>query len=127
MKYDDKKKDLFKRRSSPTIKGIICFISDTKHLSHTYAAKKLCITQRAVSRQIQQLENFLGVELFIRTRHGVELTIAGQQYIKSIKPYTLGLEKCTADVISHNGSGGTLKLGVVPTFATHWLLPKLHL
>ncbi len=69
----------------------------------------------------------MGVELFIRTRHGVELTIAGQQYFKSIKPYLLGLEKCTADVISHKGLGGTLKLGVVPTFATRWLLPKLHL
>ena len=39
----------------------------------------------------------------------------------------MGLEKCTADVISHKGLGGTLKLGVVPTFATRWLLPKLHL
>ena len=30
-------------------------------------------------------------------------------------------------MISHKGLGGTLKLGVVPTFATRWLLPKLHL
>lgn len=115
------------RRSIPSIQGLICFESAAKHLSYTYAAQELCITQSAVSRQIQQLEDFLGVELFIRTRHGVELTIAGQQYFKSIKPYLLGLEKCTADVISHKGLGGTLKLGVVPTFATRWLLPKLHL
>ena len=47
--------------------------------------------------------------------------------LSRIKPYLLGLEKCTADVISHKGLGGTLKLGVVPTFATRWLLPKLHL
>ena len=115
------------RKSIPSIQGLICFESAAKHLSYTYAAQELCITQSAVSRQIQQLEDFLGVELFIRTRHGVELTIAGQQYFKSIKPYLLGLEKCTADVISHKGLGGTLKLGVVPTFATRWLLPKLHL
>ncbi len=78
------------RRSIPSIQGLICFESAAKHLSYTYAAQELCITQSAVSRQIQQLEDFLGVELFIRTRHGVELTIAGQQYFKSIKPYLLG-------------------------------------
>ncbi|MGS5637642.1 LysR family transcriptional regulator, partial [Acinetobacter baumannii] len=49
------------RRSIPSIQGLICFESAAKHLSYTYAAQELCITQSAVSRQIQQLEDFLGV------------------------------------------------------------------
>jgi DNA-binding transcriptional LysR family regulator len=38
----------------------------------------------------------------------------------------LGIEQSTLDLISHKGLGGTLKLGVVPTFATRWLLPRLY-
>lgn len=114
------------RRNIPSLQGLLCFEAAAKHLSYTYASQELFITQSAVSRQIQQLEEFLGLTLFNRTRHGVELTVAGHQYYKSIKPYLLGLEQSTLDVISHKGLGGTLKLGVVPTFATRWLLPKLH-
>ncbi|MGE8559021.1 LysR family transcriptional regulator [Acinetobacter sp. ANC 4169] len=114
------------RRQIPSTQGLICFESAAKHASYTHASQELFITQSAVSRQIQQLEDFLGVSLFTRTRHGVELTHAGQQYYKTIKPYLRGLEQSTLDVMSHKGLGGTLKLGVVPTFATRWLLPKLH-
>lgn len=115
------------RRMIPSLQSLICFESAAKHKSYTYAAQELCITQSAVSRQIQQLEAFLNIELFHRTRHGVELTHAGEQYFQNIKSHLLGLEQNTLDLISHKGLGGTLKLGVVPTFATRWLLPKLYL
>ncbi len=114
------------RRNIPSLQSLICFESAAKHSSYTHASQELFITQSAVSRQIQQLEDYLGVQLFSRTRHGVELTEAGRQYAKNIKPLLLGIEKTTADLMSHKGLGGTLKIGVVPTFATRWLLPKLH-
>ncbi len=114
------------RRNIPSLQALLCFESAAKHCSYTHASQELFITQSAVSRQIQQLEEFLGLSLFIRTRHGVELTPAGQHYYKSIKPYLLGLEQSTLDVMSYKGLGCTLKLGVVPTFATRWLVPKLH-
>ncbi|RZG65743.1 LysR family transcriptional regulator [Acinetobacter bouvetii] len=114
------------RRNIPSLQSLICFEAAAKHSSYTHASQELFITQSAVSRQIQQLEEYLGVNLFSRTRHGVELTEAGKQYAKGIKPYLQGIEKITADIMTHKGLGGTLKLGVVPTFATRWLLPKLH-
>lgn len=114
------------RRNIPSMQSLLCFESAAKHSSYTHASQELCITQSAVSRQIQQLEDSLQLELFTRTRHGVELTVAGQQYYNLIKPHLLGLEQSTLDLMSHKGLGGTLKLGVVPTFATCWLLPKLH-
>lgn len=114
------------RRIIPSLQSLICFESAAKHLSYTFAAKELHLTQSAVSRQIQQLEEFLGLNLFNRTRYGVELTQAGEQYHQNIKSHLLGIEQKTLDIISHKGLGGTLKLGVVPTFATCWLLPKLH-
>ncbi|WP_180116965.1 LysR substrate-binding domain-containing protein [Acinetobacter sp. YH12096] len=114
------------RRNIPSLQSLICFESAAKHASYTHASQELFITQSAVSRQIQQLEEYLGVMLFSRTRHGVDLTEAGKQYAKSIKPFLQGIEKSTSDIMMHKGLGGTLKLAVVPTFATRWLLPKLH-
>lgn len=114
------------RRKIPSMQSLLCFESAAKHASYTHASQELSMTQSAVSRQIQQLEEFLDIQLFTRTRHGMELTVAGTQYYDAIKPYLIGLEKATQEVMSHKGLGGTLKLGVVPTFATRWLLPKLH-
>lgn len=114
------------RRNIPSLQSLICFESAAKHASYTHASQELFITQSAVSRQIQQLEEYLGVMLFSRTRHGVDLTEAGKQYAKSIKPFLQGIEKSTSDIMTHKGLGGTLKLGVVPTFATRWLLSKLN-
>lgn len=114
------------RRQIPPLHSLLCFSASARHLSYTHAAQELFMSQSAVSRQVQQLEDFLHLSLFHRTRHGVELTLAGQQYYQSIQPYLEGLERATLDVMSHKGLGGTLKIGVVPTFATRWLLPQLH-
>lgn len=113
------------RRKIPPLQALLCFESAARHASYTHASQELFLSQSAVSRQIQQLESYLNALLFTRTRHGVELTYVGKQYYKSITPYLKGLEQTTLDVIAHKGQGGTLKLGVVPTFATRWLLPKL--
>jgi LysR family transcriptional regulator, nitrogen assimilation regulatory protein len=51
-------------------------ISDSRSFSK--AANFLRIGQSALSRSVQQLEQELGTQLFVRTRHGVELTLAGQ-------------------------------------------------
>lgn len=113
------------RRQLPSLQSLICFDTVAKYQSYTYAAQALFITQSSVSRQIQKLEDFLGVQLFYRTAHGAELTEAGRQYFEQITPHLRGLEKCTIDIKSHKGLGGTLKVAVVPTFATRWLVPKL--
>lgn len=114
------------RRMIPSLQALLCFEAAAKHLSYTFAAQELHLTQSAVSRQIQHLEDYLGLALFNRTRHGVALTHAGAQYYQTIKSHLLAIEQSTLDLISHKGLGGTLKLGVVPTFATRWLLPRLY-
>lgn len=114
------------RRMLPTIQSLLCFESAAKYASYTQAAQELSLTQSAVSRQIKHLEDFLGLALFNRTRHGVELSYSGQQYYQAIKGHLFALERSTLELIAHKGLGGTLKLGVVPTFATRWLLPRLR-
>lgn len=54
--------------------------------SFTKAAEKMRVTQPAVSRQIRTLENFLGVQLFERDRHGVRLTPMGEQFHRQVAP-----------------------------------------
>ena len=100
------------RRMIPSLQSLICFEAAAKHLSYTFAAQELHLTQSAISRQVQQLEDFLGLNLFNRTRHGVELTQAGEHYYKNFKTHLLGIEQSTLDLMSHKGLGGTLNWGL---------------
>ncbi len=113
------------RRNIPSIQSLACFEVAARHESYTRAAQELSLTQSAVSRQIQALEEFLGVQLFRRTRHGVVLTPAGTHYGRQVARWLQGLERDTLDVMAHQGEGGTLSLAAVPTFATRWLIPRL--
>jgi DNA-binding transcriptional LysR family regulator len=113
------------RRNIPSTQALACFEVAARHESYTRAAQELSLTQSAVSRQIQALEDFLGVALFRRTRHGVVLTPAGAHYGRQVARWLQGLERDTLDVMAHQGQGGTLSLAAVPTFATRWLIPRL--
>ena len=62
------------------IKQLECFIEVAKTMNFTRAAQNLYITQPAVTHQIQTLEDELGLKLFIRSKHNVELTPAGQSF-----------------------------------------------
>jgi len=112
-------------RHLPSTQALACFEAAARHESYTRAAQELSLTQSAVSRQILALEEWLGVQLFRRTRHGVVLTPAGARYGRQVARWLQGLERDTLDVMSHQGRGGALSLAAVPTFATRWLIPRL--
>lgn len=113
------------RRKIPTLQSLCCFDAAARHESYTRAAHELALTQGAVSRQIVSLEEFLGVRLFKRTRHGVALTPAGASYARQIAGRLDGLERDTVEVMSMLGREASIQLASVPTFATRWLLPRL--
>ena len=113
------------RKKIPSTHALLAFESAARHESFTRAAEELALTQSAVCRQINALEDYLGVPLFRRTRRGVQLTEAGQDYSRQIGPRLDALEQDTLAVMSQHGTGSTLDLAVVPTFATRWLLPRL--
>ena len=72
------------RRKLPSTQTLACFEAAARHRSLTRAAQELALTQGAVSRQLGQLEEFLGVKLFRRAQHGIALR--GRQ------PSELGLD-----------------------------------
>jgi DNA-binding transcriptional LysR family regulator len=64
-----------------------------------------------VSRQITALEDFLGMALFRRTRHGVALTPAGADYARQIARQLDTMERDTLDAMAAAGQGGSLAAG----------------
>ena len=113
------------RRKIPATHALLCFEAAARHESYTRAAQELALTQSAVSRQITALEEFLGVTLFRRTRHGVALTDRGAEYATQVAQRLHNLEQDTLDIMSPQSRSGTVHLAAVPTFATRWLIPRL--
>lgn len=89
------------------------------------AAERLHIAQPPLSQQIRQLENELGVELFTRSTRKVELTPAGQAYIKRVVTVLESVDSASkhAQRIAA-GFDGNLAIGCVGS-ATYSVLPRL--
>jgi DNA-binding transcriptional LysR family regulator len=113
------------RRKIPSTVALTAFESAARHQSFTKAAEELSVTQSAVCRQIAVLEDLLGVELFRRSRRGVTLTESGSEYARSVRARLDEMERDTLELMANGPQGRTLEIGVVPTFATNWLLPRL--
>lgn len=113
------------RRRLPSTQAMVCFEAAARHENFTRAAQELALTQSAVYRQVTGLEDFLGVKLFRRSRHGIVLTEAGIGYSRLVMRRLDGIERDALSVIGRSGTSGTIDLAVVPTFATRWLLPRL--
>jgi len=113
------------RRKIPASHALLCFESAARHQSFTRAAQELALTQSAISRQIQSLEDYLGVALFARGRHGVVLTAAGADYAQKVDRVLNTMERDTRDLMTGHYGGQDLRLACVATFATQWLIPRL--
>jgi DNA-binding transcriptional LysR family regulator len=70
-------------RDLPSLDLLKGFEAAARNLSFTKAAAELFVTQSAVSRQIQTLEEQLGVPLFRRTHRELRLTEEGQTLYKT--------------------------------------------
>lgn len=112
-------------RSLPATGALQAFESAAFHGSITQAARELARTQSAVSRQIQGLEQHLGVQLFERRRQRIRLTDAGARYLEHVRAAFDRLEAGELELRAAHGGGGVLRLGILPTYGTRWLIPRL--
>lgn len=101
------------------------FMAVAKHLNFRAAADELALTQSAVSRQIQSLEDEVGVPLFLRHSRAVELTGAGAQLLHSVLP---ALESVDATVRQIRQTVGRKSVAITTwaSFAAMWLIPRLE-
>ena len=111
-------------RAQLPLNALRAFEAAARHLNFTRAAIELCVSQGAVSHQVAQLEHRLGTRLFHRLPRGLALTDEGHVLV----PVLAEMFDRVAATLDQYGDGRfrePLKVGVVGTFATGWLLPRL--
>ena len=108
----------------PPLKNIVAFEAAARHSSLTLAAKELGVTREAVSRQIRNLEDFLGVKIFSRLHRAIALTPAGEKLQLVIRKSLQDISYVTGQVRRPNEA---YKITVSSTIATasFWLTPRL--
>ena len=111
-------------RPLPPLDLLVGFESAARHLSFTRAAAELFITQSAVSRQIQALEEFVGLPLFERRHRALALTDAGAQYYRAVAPILENLRAATRR-LRETRTGHVLTVTTTVSFASMWLVPRL--
>ncbi len=111
-------------RTLPPLNALKAFEAASRLGSFKEAGDELCVTPAAVSYQIRSLESHLGVALFHRTSHGLELTRAGARYFPVVQQMFDRLADATREVMGEEGRQ-VLTVNVLPTFASSWLVPRI--
>ncbi len=111
-------------RTLPPLDLLRGFESAARHLSFTRAAAELFLTQSAVSRQIQALEAYLGVDLFERRHKALALTDAGHAYYRTVAASLGELREATRR-LREARTGHVLTVTTTVSFASTWLVPRL--
>ncbi len=111
-------------RPLPPLDLVRGFEAAARRLSFTQAAAELFVTQSAVSRQVQALEAFLGVQLFERRHKALALTEAGQAYFRAASAALTELRAATQR-LQEAKRGHVLTVTTTVSFASLWLVPRL--
>jgi LysR family glycine cleavage system transcriptional activator len=112
------------RRRLPPLNALRAFESAARHLNFSRAADELSVTPGAVSQQIQNLEDYVGVSLFKRTPKGLLLTDAAQTALPALREAFDRLAEA-ASLLTAAVDGRRLTLTAPPSFAAKWLVPRL--
>ena len=106
------------------LNGIKAFEAAARSGSFAAAGAELNVSAAAVSRMVHLLEERLGVALFERKANRLVTTAAGRAYQSGLTPIFDALASLTAQVTAP-ASMRVLTIGVGPTFAMKWLIPRL--
>jgi len=95
--------------------------------SFTKATINLSLTQSAISRQIQSLENELNIKLFERHARGLSLTENGEYLFKTAHEVISKLKDVESAFIDKKDKpSGKLTVNTVVSFGTTWLTPRIQ-
>ncbi|HEX7947482.1 MAG TPA: LysR substrate-binding domain-containing protein [Phenylobacterium sp.] len=89
------------------------------------ASRELNVTRAAILHQIRVLEAELGVVLFIRSNRGLTLSVKGQEYLLQVTASFDALHESSRR-LKNPDSGKQLVLDSVVSFATDFIVPRLH-
>lgn len=112
------------KRKLPPLNALRAFEAASHSASFTAAASELCVSQGAVSRHISRLEDHLGVSLFDRRNRHVRLTETGTLLAAELTAAFDRIEEATRR-ITRARQRQHIRLGLFPTMASSWLMPRL--
>jgi LysR family transcriptional regulator, glycine cleavage system transcriptional activator len=105
------------------LSAVPVFEAAARHRSFTKAGTELGLTQSAVSWRIRQLEEHLGVALFVRSASGLGLTVEGARLLPSLRD---GLARIDAALVAARAALPTrLAISCTESFAVRLLAPRL--
>jgi LysR family transcriptional regulator, glycine cleavage system transcriptional activator len=109
---------------TPSLDALRIFAVAARHLSFTEAAHELNLTQSAISHRIRGLEEELGLALFNRLTRRLELTPQGRVLAQKLDHAIGEIDRGIAD-LAETTDEGPVKVTMLPSVASHWLLPRL--
>jgi len=113
-------------RSRPISAGQLrAFEAVARHLNFRAASEEMALTQSAVSRQIQALEEEVGVSLFLRHTRAVELTSAGANLLLAVSQALPRIDSAVRQIRQSAGRK-SVSLTTFASFASMWLIPRLE-
>lgn len=108
----------------PSFRQIRAFLSVATHLKFTRAAEELNISQPALTVQINQLEEALGIKLFNRNRRQVSLTPAGHDLLPLFERIASDMDEVmTASSDIYQARRGVVRIAALPS-VTSRIVPK---
>ena len=112
-------------RMLPGTRALRTFEAAGRHLNFTRAAHEVGLTPAAVSYQIKEIEDQLGVVLFTRTSRSIQLTPAGTVLFEAAADVLGTLQRAASRARRMARGAAHLRISLSARFATNWLLPKL--
>ena len=108
----------------PPLELLVAFEAAARHLSFTRAGDEIALTQSAVSRQIQALEDRLGVQLFRRMHRALVLTEEGRAFQQATTEALTAIDRASR-ALRHGSETQPVVVSTTAGFAGLWLIPRL--
>ncbi|WP_077960654.1 transcriptional regulator GcvA [Ensifer adhaerens] len=112
-------------RTLPGTRALRTFEAAGRHLNFTRAADEVGLTPAAVSYQIKEIEDQLGLVLFARSSRSIQLTPAGAVVFEATVQALEALQGAVGRARRMARGARELRVSLTPRFATNWLLPRL--
>lgn len=109
--------------SYPPLKAVVAFDAAMRSKSFSLAADELCVTPGAIGQQIQKLEEWLGMPLFIRQVRQVQPTDAAAGYWQKIQPALAQIADASNRL--KRSRSMAVSLSMTPSFAAKWFTNRM--
>ena len=110
---------------TPPLRLLRAFCLAARHSSFKVAADRLALTPSAVSHQVKELEDQLGVSLFQRRTRAVVLTPAGRQFLEDLEPALEAVATAVTRIARGGHARRQLMVVMPPFFASELFAPRL--